>query len=376
MVAKRPWTLTHALLLTTIIACIVSLPQTEGCGTRVTRVNEMVLSPDGTRLAVSRLDARVSQGSGKRWYDHFWQTFSLLDTDRGRVEKLLMSDRISTLYRQALHNRPSSFNWIQFTDSRLYLQERITNLQVYDHEGNRQEDVTTGGRYIHNCAVTKDDQWAIVSDFPPDTIQLISTHDQTIRWQVEGRFHGALLGANVKLYDELALILDAERVRLVSSETGELVFEKLLPKDRDWEAAYLAKRKSLLVIASDEGFGITNLETREQRWKYARLVHLSPDGRFLVTEKDDQTLITDLESDATPIKLPVVMDNACISPDGLRLYAANDSLVTCYEVSNGKRLWSTSVHGHFRPTWIWPVGIGGLCIWLWRRKNRSMEIAV
>src|SRR5688572_12263050 len=75
-----------------LIAILLAFSQTEGCGEHLSKIECIGFSPCGSRIVVSRLDARDSMTSGKFYKANVSRTISILDANTGSVIRVVKQD--------------------------------------------------------------------------------------------------------------------------------------------------------------------------------------------------------------------------------------------------------------------------------------------
>ncbi|GAF69573.1 unnamed protein product, partial [marine sediment metagenome] len=86
------FTLTQMLMGTALVAILLGFTQTEGCGRRYVRIECVSFSRDGSRIAVSKLNARDARITLKRYKADVARTLSLLNSSDGTTERRIHQD--------------------------------------------------------------------------------------------------------------------------------------------------------------------------------------------------------------------------------------------------------------------------------------------
>ena len=86
------FSLSQLLMGTALIAILLILPQTEGCGTRYAMVETLSFSSDGTRILTTKLTARNSRTSGKFYKSNVARTVSWIDASTGASRGVVHQD--------------------------------------------------------------------------------------------------------------------------------------------------------------------------------------------------------------------------------------------------------------------------------------------
>src|SRR4029077_20531862 len=86
------FSLRQLLMGVAFAAILLAFTQTEGCGQRYTLIECVSVSPDGSRLIVSRLGARDAETPLKLYKANVSRTVSVLDVSDGSNGRIVHSD--------------------------------------------------------------------------------------------------------------------------------------------------------------------------------------------------------------------------------------------------------------------------------------------
>ena len=89
------FSLTQLLMTVALVAILLTLARSEGCGTRESMIGSLEFSSDGKRLLVARYDAHNAGVPLKHYLDEVCRTISVIDVEAGvpttRIEQVVKS---------------------------------------------------------------------------------------------------------------------------------------------------------------------------------------------------------------------------------------------------------------------------------------------
>jgi hypothetical protein len=86
------FSLTQLFMGIALVGILLTLVQSEGCGKRYSQIECISYNPVGTRLLVSRLDARDARTPGKGYKSNVARKLSVFDAVDGSNERIVHQD--------------------------------------------------------------------------------------------------------------------------------------------------------------------------------------------------------------------------------------------------------------------------------------------
>ena len=358
-----------------VVAFVVMFTQAEGCGEHVAHITDLQLAPDGQTLAVARADARVFYGDHRRHINNLWLTHSLMNAERGTVVKVLESRTSRGIGGEIRSARCTPT--FSFSQQHLYFPSHDYELVCYQFDGRQRSKVALPGG-VACVAVSSDEQHLLYADLQTGTAILISTDDRKVLWQKAVQGIGArYLGCALAFSGGRFAALDYQELKYGNLSTKVQYKTKTILKNMVTpRSVHLVKSNSRILVAFEDFFDLIDVETGQTERVKLELVGRSGDGRRLVVESADGLQLIDLEtgerSRAVPLDFYAAI--ACLSNDGQRLFIGDYyGRITCVDPITGKRLWSSTAPGHFRPGTGWLIFLVVASLWGWRRYNRRQH---
>ena len=89
------FTLTQLLMTVALVAILLGMANSEGCGTRYCKVSDLAFSPDGKHLVAVQNTARRTNASLKDYLADVSRTISILDAATGKTERIVEQEKRS-----------------------------------------------------------------------------------------------------------------------------------------------------------------------------------------------------------------------------------------------------------------------------------------
>jgi len=365
-----------------LVAIVLVFTQSEGCGRRYAFIESISFSSDGSRIAVSKLNARDARTPGKGCKADISRTLSVLASSNGSLDRLLHQD-----FEPG--NRGPAFGlwWVGRTSAVFNpMNDHVVavdfdggNLTQYDPDRRTKPIVTQLPNPATNISLSKSGRLIAVSSWDELSIYETTTGKSVMRVQGDD-FFLPFLGAALLAFSE-------DETRIVMASVAGI---------RVWEVAS-GTRSSTVVQGSEPGIrtiaiapddtvlvcsdaGVRrydfsgNLVSTLADSKGCYAVCISKDGQNAALIDDGSVVVYGLESGA--IVNSVRFNSAttlAFSPDGYALAVGDgDGRVSLIDVRTGNCQWSSSPPGRYRCPWTLPACF--LAVWgyiAWRLSQNA-----
>ena len=362
------FSLTQLLMGTALIAILLVLTQTEGCGRRYTLIETISFSSDGSRIVATRLTARNARTPMKHYKSNVARTISWLDSATGASLGVIHQD-----YKPG-NSGPAFQHWCvgrtsvicNPTDNRVAFSAFGGGDVIYgaDRPSPKTVTLTTPAA---NLAISNSGRYLAASGSYGLNLIDTSTFRPVLSAQISDLvFLGALL-----------MDFNNEDTRLVTvGDSGVLVWDTAtgtqnaaVPVDADSSVHAIAVMPDdSLVICSDSSvkrYDLTGTLLNTISTNVGDVCAASGKTDTLAVSDGDTVTLYNTSNAATKRTLPIsgVMSLA-FSPNDKHLatgsYRGN---VALYDLTTGNRLWSATPPGRHR--WPWTIPVAVLCVWCW-----------
>lgn len=342
-------------MATALVAVLLLLTQTEGCGSPYATVETVSFSSDGSKIVAAKLTGRDAQVPAKRYVSDMVRTISTVNALNG--------NSLGTLYQDF---SPDIFG----TASCFWMSGR--NSVCWDPTSNEALFYSTRN------GVTRTDGITVPLQHPSKNVLISSS----------GRYLAASGGSEITVFDcqttSIAMqcqaadspFLDASHLAFSEDETqlfsggwnGVKIWEistganssTVLERGEGWGTSFVAAPNSTLIVCSSNGIyrydhsanKIASLDDA-----IGNICCISADGRSLAVATDSGCIVYDLTSNSRLDKITASGATALsLSPNGNNL-AVGDSggHLTLFDTTTGKLLWRIAPSGQHRLPWGIPA---------------------
>jgi len=375
------FTLTQLLMGTALVAILLVFAQAEGCGRPLTLVECVSFSSDGSRIAVSKLNARDARTPLKVYKANVSRTISWMDSTTGASIGVIHQD-----FKPGNCGPAFRLWWVGRTSALCNpMTDRVSangfgGGDITHYAGDESEStpyVTSLQHRALNMAFSDSGRLLAASGMYELTVLDTTNNAPVMRVQAnELPFLGAALLAFSCDETRIAVASDAG-VHIWDIATGTQVSTVL----QGWQTRIYAVAMvpdDTLVICSDEwvrrydfsGNVVSTLADSKDCYGCC----VSSDGRNAAVIGDGNVLIYDLASNTKTNTIPFGSAIAlAFSPDGHSL-AIGDyyGKVSLFGVETGRSRWASSPPGRHR--WPWTLPACFLAMWgfaAWRLSKRA-----
>jgi WD40 repeat protein len=388
----RQFSLTQLLMTVPLVAILLTLVKSEGCGTRYAMLGSLEFSPDGKQLLVVRYDARDSNVRGKGYKSDISRTISILDVESGSVIAIV---------EQTLQLGDHGPAWELFREGRksAAFGEEIGTVLVDEFGGGpvKVHDLNAGqscrpftgiAQQSLNLALSRDRKvlatgygedvvvWDAASGNQLQRITVTASSNPfqgspAIAISSDGKLivTGGFTG--VELWNVKAPSPAAPRGRLLFNEPAvALAFS---PVDRTTAVAF-GDRLSV--------YDVDTAHSRDLLQRHVSSIAYSLDGRKLAAAADDEAILFDVDTGRRlgMLRLDNGATSVAVSPDG--------GVVAVGDWNGSLTLWDPTAEGEARTiavpgraSYSWPLPLAALFVWagfccvIWvrRRRHRSLH---
>ena len=384
------FSLTQLLMGVALLAIGLLFLRTDGCGRRYSLIECLSFSPDGSRLAVTRIDCRDAQTSMKFYKANLSRTISLLDTQNGELLKIVHQD-----YRSGNHG--PAFGYIYpgrvsavFSplNGSIVASEfgggELLFLPLGEQGGEPPARVATFGP-CDNLAISPSGRYVATSGILGVTIFDVSNGHVVVA-SIPTAYHAFIEGTPLLFFDDESRLamLNRQQIEVWDLDTRQLVAPLALPTEFT-ECFSLAPGDTMIAcdrnIAKRFDFSGQELTTYDNTDHVSRCL-VSNDGTFVVFMNFNKVVVCDLQTGKRRHSFHRGYSSAmAISPDGKSLaIGSQGNIITLIDLASGQVLWETSPPGRYR--WPWTLPLGCLIVWtiiarfLARRTRRQTQIAL
>ncbi len=372
-------------MATALVAIVLAFIRSEGCGRRYTQIGCVSFSPDGSRIAVSKMNARNSRTPGKHYIANVSRTLSILAASDGTALGILHRDfkpgnqgpafALWAAGRTSIALNPVS-------DHLVALEFGGGNLTQYALDGQTKTLAVRLQRPASGFSLSKSGRLVATSSWDDVTVYETTTGDSVMQVQADGLYlpflHAPLLAFSG---DEMRLVMASVKgIHVWDISTGTQSTTIIEGSEPRITAMAVAPNDTLLVCSDAwvrrydfSGNIVSNLTDS----RHCRACCISNDGQNAALLDAENVVIYNLAS-GEPAKF-VPFDWAttiAFSPDGQSLAVGdNGGKVTLVDVRTGKRQWSSSPPGRYRWPWTLPACV--LAVWsyvAWRLSLKARAV--
>jgi WD40 repeat protein len=382
----RQFTLAQLLMMMPLVAIVITLVKSEGCGwPNHSVVSSVTFSPDGRRIAVAKFVARRVNEDFHNFERDVRRTISVVDLDSGAppvvVERTFLPiGPILSCSRRILGFGPEGHSLlVREIDRRGEIVWAEHGVRRYDlstgHAGPR---VVSGGSF--SMAVSADG--ALVASGYFDRVVLLDSLTGKEVWQARATEAFPLLAPLLAFSADGKIVAAAGSggVFLLDVRDGSLIRRLANRKDQGWLAG-IAFSPVGHVLATDfeKALQVDDLDSG----KHSELgvghnaVAFSPDGKKLAITQPNGVVIVDWATGGTvaAVDVPGDLTSLAYSPKDDLIAIGNDQgELALWRVAEGQNLhWISLPGGSGYPWTSWPVPTGLLVVWffIFRRLSRK-----
>lgn len=371
------FTLSQLLMGTALVAIILAFSQTEGCGRRYTMIESLSFSPDGSRLAVTKLNARDAGTHGKLYKADISRTISWVESSTGRDQGLIHQDFESG-------NSGPAFHYWRMGRTSAVCSPSKESIAMTEFGGGKvtraaragHRTVVPIGHRSNNLAFSPTGRFLAVSGGQELTVFDLQEDSEVMRIPASGV---AFLGASQMTFttDESGIVVADEPAVTVWDLATSTKRSTVVQGTKAWINAITVTPDNTLIICSDEwvrqyesdGSFMDSISLRG-----ASLCSLADDSNRLATYDDDTLTIYDLDSNKALNR--VFFEGAtalAFSSSGNRL-AVGDyyGQVTMFDKTAKVKRWKSNPRGRNR--WPWTLPAAFLIAWAiisWQLSGRQ-----
>lgn len=385
------FSLTQLFMTVALAGVLLTFVRSEGCGRRGQLVSELKFSPDGTRLAVARHDARDAQTPMKFHWRDVSRTISLMSVPTLDVERVVQRDLRPGVRGPAMHLFSRAENQMAFVDDR--------TLAALEFGGGALRLVDLASGDVNRTLATRSAGWTTAMSRDRKVLAVLTEYDFTT-WNVAASDPlflqtRAMTNPSARPWRSRgALSRDGSLAAYESYDGVEIVGASGLAApialadfadDDDLRSLEFSPTRDLLAVASREWVRLYDSQGNQTMHLAAGEeisdVSFSPDGEVLAAIVDGGVDLLDVETGKRLRSLATGEDDrrVAFSPDGRYLATASrGSLVQLWDARSGELLTSRVAPGRVRPPWTLPVAL--LAVWafvchrLARRSRRRAAV--
>lgn len=374
--------LTHLLMGTALVAILVVLTQSEGCGLPHYMIECVSFSPDGSQIAVARLDARDAQTPMKAYKSDVSRTVSLLGSSNGASAGVVHQDL------KPGNCGPAFGLWRVGRTSAVFnpINGRIVahdfgggDVRQYDPRHASEPLVARLRHRAWNIAVSRCGRFVAASGYEELTIVDTATNKPVMRGQVEEYpfLSASMLGFTA---DETRIVAAGYReIRVWEIATGART-STITPGFASPILAIAVAPDDTLLVCSGEGacrYDLSgNCVAKLTNADLCKACSVSANGQYAALVADRKRLeIYDLRSGEKTgsVRFLCSPTSLAFSPDSNSL-AVGDACgtVSLFDPRTRTRLWTATPPGRYR--WPWTMPAFFLLVWAfvaWRLEKRA-----
>jgi len=376
------FTLSHIFMGTALVAIIMALTQSEGCGTRYSMIEAISFSSDKSRIVVTNLNGRDAQTPMKGYKANVSRTVSWLETSTGDSSGIIHQDfrpgnsgpafRLWYVGRTSAICDPSNdyvsmseFGGGAVTLNASAVKPTVVNLQFP----------------AFNIAYSQSGRFLAASGMRELAVLDMQNNTVAMRIQTED---SPFISASLMSFsrDESRIVVaGSSGVSIWDITTAKKLFTVVQGSDL-WIDAIAAAPNDSVIVCSREwvrryDFAGHVIATLAGMGKC--LCSVSSDGNTLAVCDGNRLSVYDLRSNRLLRSLPFDGATAlALSSNGSDLAVGDyDGHVTLIDAASGTSRWTTTPPGRFRTSWILPalflLGWFYAVWWLSKRKKLTCQ---
>jgi WD40 repeat protein len=387
------FTISQMMMGFVLAALLISLFLADGCGKRYSRIECISFSPDGSKLVVSRLNARDAREFGKSYSADLARTITVISADTGKTIKNVHQDfRPGNMGPAiALWNHISERTTVIFANNGEVIAHRFGGgeLSVYPI-------ATTGGsrtldkldRQFEHLHRSPDGKYIVALEFDSISIIDVRTYEQVAfyKYKFEDSLHDPRCSFDPD--SKQLCVFGWNRIDvfdLNSNLTLEKSFSCPTPEDdlNVFRDVTFANKNSMFIAGLDGGLVEYDESGKTKRTlksdQMLRLCELSSDHTRIATGGNRKLVVHETSTGKELLSRGFGWNSAlAFRPDSYDLVVGDgDGTITLIDTSTSKEKWSITAPGRYRLPWTVPAGLVALwCVVayrMWKRKQAKIS---
>jgi WD40 repeat protein len=383
------FSMTQMLMGVGLIAIVLSLFRSEGCGRREMVIESVSFSPDGARLLVSRMDSRRTGVVDNQYVSNQARTISVLDAASGDATIILRQD-VRLRGREpplGQWNSGRASAYFSVSAASIIVHDLSNNaIYIYPEDGRGPHRLLSGAdQPVLSSVVSRSAPLLAVIDRGGLTIVDLAIDSRIRRIPANSMAYFGAIGAFS--WDDAKIVTAGDsRVNVWDVASGRLFSEFAPEGSRQGENEVALLPDDTLLVAS--GRGLWRYDLSGNALDVPRLsdscygLSVSRNGARLASLRAAAVDVFDIATwSLLCVQKVTGASSTALSPDGERLAVGDlGGRVTLVDAASGRQLWSVSAPGWGRPNWTtpallliaWVIAAG----WLARRRKVRGDSAV
>jgi WD40 repeat protein len=369
------FSLTQLFMAIALVAIVLTLVRSEGCGARMLRVSDVEFSPDGRRLAVARHDGRDARVPFKGYLANVSRTISVMDvaslSGKQVVEQRLKFGNQGPAFGIFRYAAPS----LVFPSDDCLLVTGFGNGPLSEYIFHKKALPSSAPREIPSGGIWMNSKRTVLAAADPATVRILDpqTRDSIMQLQT-----GPVAFMDVALValsadGNILATADWDGITLWPIAGGALAPLASIAIDHNVEALEFSPDGASLMVVRPQELAFFDLDGALLRnLKVPGRVldaRLSPDGKAIAIATEDGISTVNAVTMTPGPRMADSQWTLCLeySPDGRVLAGGGHGWVATWDAATGQlRNWAYAP-GRVRPPWTVPVA--AFMVWLWAYRR-------